>query len=222
VNTSNQDNTIWRVPNRYLSGEVNQVDDSGWLDEDTTLVTLTIGGNDVGFSAVVRGCAEAKQRCSNGSYVLTRPTGVDPQPLTVYEPYLIQQLRGHLAAVYAQIHAKAPNARVVVVGYPRLFDTSFPQTTCVLTGPDDQQWLNSMADAMIATISGAIADTKAAYPSMAIQLVDPRAAFTGHEVCSNGGQQWINGLIPTNLSASFHPNTQGQSQYANLVNAALP
>jgi hypothetical protein len=61
-----------------------------------------------------------------------------------------------------------------------------------------------------------------AYPTMAIQFVDVRHAFTNHEVCTiPGGGQWINGYALSNVDASFHPNEEGQRQYAGLINAAL-
>jgi lysophospholipase L1-like esterase len=221
VDPGNQDNTLWRESNHYLSGEVDQVDDSGWLDEDTTLVTLTIGGNDVGFAPVLRGCVVSMSACDNGTFKVTRPGGVDPRPLTEYQPYLVQQVRSHLAAVYKQIHLHAPNARVVVVGYPRLFHTGL-SVACYGLLTRTQNWLNSQTDAMITTIQNAITDTQTAYPTMAIQFVDVRNAFTDHEVCTlPGGGQWINGYTITNTDASFHPNEEGQHQYAGLINAAL-
>ena len=225
VQPANTDNTDWRVSNRYLSGEVNQIDESGWLDQDTTLVTLSVGGNDVGFPDVVLGCLDLANSCIGGSFYLTRNLAyglrVDPQPLTTYEPYLIGQLRWHLAATYKQIHVKAPNARVVVVGYPRAFGANNGQS-CSGFSPPVQDWMTQMHDLLVPAIGGAVADTKAAYPAMNITFVDVTSAFLHHGVCADVGYEpWITGIDPSDNEYSIHPNHNGQVAYASTVNAAM-
>jgi lysophospholipase L1-like esterase len=49
--------------------------------------------------------------------------------------------------------------------------------------------------------------------------VDPRSAFSTHEICS--AVEWLNGLSWP-LSDSFHPNISGQAQLARLIEAVLP
>src|SRR5205814_8330986 len=153
----NVDNTPWRTVDDYRYGEVNQVDESGWLDQDTTLVTVTVGADDVGWRDVLAACRTAA--CTSGGYRLTRASGTDPQPLVSYEPYLIGQLRWHLAAVYRAVHANAPHARVLVVGYPHLFDVS---PVCEGFAPDVQSWLNGLSDQLAQAATGAVADVRQA------------------------------------------------------------
>jgi hypothetical protein len=93
--------------------------------------------------------------------------------------------------------------------------------TCIDLVTATQLWLNTLADQLWQTISDAVANVKAAYPSMRLLAVDARAAFAGHGVCAVGAQKWINGIIVDNGSASFHPTAVGQAGYATLVNAAL-
>ena len=112
-------NTDWGKANSYDNGEPYQVDASGYLDQDTTLVTLTIGGNDARFAAVLQGCIATLTDCTTPGYVLKG----DPSALSQYEPYVISLAEPHLEAIYNAIHAHAPNAKIIVLGYPKLFPT---------------------------------------------------------------------------------------------------
>jgi len=229
VQAGDQENTDWRVAENYHEHEVNQIDDSGWLDQDTTLVTVSVGGNDVGFPDVLIGCTSPTSpvSCIADSFRLSRSHGdvnpttrVDTEALTAYEPYLIGKLEAHLAAVYQQIHLHAPNAEVLVVGYPHLFHV-VPGLFCGLLTSDVQTWMNQMSDALQQTITGAVLDTLAKYPSMNIKFVDAIDGFTGHGVCEATSTPWINGPNLVHQSSSFHPNHDGYAEYAALVNAAL-
>jgi hypothetical protein len=224
VEPGNNDNTLWRFPNNYHWGEVNQIDESGWLDEDTSLVTVSIGGNDIGFGDVLSACVFG---CGGSGYVLTRNIGdlgqahdvKDPQPMEQYQPYIIDQLQHHLVKVYEQIHIKAPSAQIVVVGYPHLFrDGSV--LSCQNITTDRQTWMNTMADRLSGVISGAVATAKVDYPGLDIALADPTAAYRGHSVCEVGAVQWIRGVEGTQ-SFSFHPNPNGHIGYAEVVNGVL-
>jgi hypothetical protein len=227
VEPGNTDNTDWRVVNDYHFGEVNQIDEAGWLDPETTLVTLSIGGNDVGFTDVFTACW-LRTACLAPDFYVTRHFGdwdpkverVDPQPLTSYEPYLIGKLRAHLAALYRQVHVKAPNARVVVVGYPKTF-TVRPGEGCQGVISDVQQWINQMQQLLIGVINGAVSDAKATYPSMNVGFVDVTNGFLNHGVCEYTTEEWINGLDLLNMASSFHPNSNGQAAFGAIVNAAL-
>src|SRR5690606_35793499 len=81
----------------------------GGLSSSTDLVTVTIGGNDTGWASVVQQCAY-------------------PQPWTCDEEideaerYIQEELPGRLDTAYDAIASAAPNADVVVLGYPRLFN----------------------------------------------------------------------------------------------------
>jgi hypothetical protein len=230
VQPGNTDNTDWRTVNNYHYGEVNQIEESGWLDQDTTLVTLSVGGNDVGFADIVQGCLlpTLSLTCLSPTFRLTRSFGdeghvhtrKDTKALTDYEPYLIGQLRAHLTAVYKKVHQVAPNARVIVVGYPRLFDTK-RNTQCEGFNIFVQGWMNQMADLMTQNISGAVSDANLAYPNMSIQFVNVTAGFTGHAVCEDSAPEWINGINLLNQKSSMHPNATGQKKYAALVNAIM-
>jgi hypothetical protein len=215
-------------------GEVAQVD-QGYLDQDTTLVSINIGGNDARFIDVLHGCVLAIGDCSDADYRLTRRNGkVDPAPLRTYESTLIREwLPGHLKAVYWAIHAKAPNAKILVVGYPQLFPET-PLEGCYRLTPDIQRFLNNLASLLTLTIARAVDDVRVEGPD--IQFVDPTPSYrlglgsNQHWACPQMSDPWLNDVtLPSESNSgrdtpgvgTFHPNAAGQRQYANLVNSAL-
>ncbi|MFI1994086.1 GDSL-type esterase/lipase family protein [Actinoplanes sp. NPDC020271] len=226
VDTTNTWNTQWGYVQNYHYNEVNQIDDSGWLDRDTTLVTVSIGGNDVGFGDIVKGCLPPViKNCLASDFKLPRELGdegkkvtvVDPEPLITYEPKLVVALRSHLVSVYQAIHTHAPNAQVVVVGYPALFDRN--DGYCSLYSPDKQKWMNDLAEQVKTTTLNAITDTKAAYPGLDIRFADPDAAFDGHHPCDSDA--YLHAIEPLDQASSFHPNDKGHVAYGKVVNDVL-
>ena len=111
------------------------------------------------------------------------------------------------------IHARAPQARVVVVGYLRILP---PTTGCwpiVPFASGDVRVLRrraAPAQRMLGERAATHGDT----------FVNP-GETTGHDVCQLPGNKWVEGLIPTSLSAPVHPNAAGQAHVATLVAAAV-
>ena len=169
----------------------------GTLTASTTYVTISIGGNDAGFSSVIKRCAEPW------------PTTCTAQ-IAVAQGFIQHTLPGRLNTVYNAIRGRAPHARVVVVGYPRLFDGK----TCNLLArisTGEESALNSTADLLATT-------TATSAKAHGFGFVDSRTAFTGHAICD--GDEWLNGLSNP-VGESYHPNRSGQAAYANLVRPAL-
>jgi lysophospholipase L1-like esterase len=168
------------------------------LNAGTTYVTVSVGGNDAGFSDVIEQCA------------LPWPWTCESQ-IASAEAFITNTLPGRLDQLYTAIRAKAPAAKVVVVGYPRLFNVSDCQSLARIS-PTEQSELNGGADLLDTTMRGRAS-------AHGFRFVDPRTAFTGHAVCDS--TEWINGLSNP-ISESYHPNRTGQSAgYAPLVKAAL-
>jgi lysophospholipase L1-like esterase len=168
------------------------------LNASTSYVTLSVGGNDAGFSSVIDRCALPWPYTCWGT-------------ITNANTYITNTLPGTLDTLYSKIQSLAPNATVAIVGYPRLFNVSDCQSLARIS-PGEQSSLNASADLLDNTI-------KARATAHGFRFVDPRTAFTGHAVCDS--VEWINGLSnPT--SESYHPNRTGQaSGYAPLVRTAL-
>ncbi|MGW2220233.1 SGNH/GDSL hydrolase family protein [Nonomuraea sp. NPDC001684] len=186
----------------YANGEPPQID-QGYLDADTDLVTLSIGGNDAGFSDVI-------SRCTVGLNCRDDST-----------ERAIAALDGPLTDTFTKIHQKAPNARVIVLGYPHLFNVqNEAPLTCISSlriGQLDALWLNDMTDRMNAVSAAVIARLR--QQGADISFIDPVPAFTGHAICDN--DPYVRAIDITTDGASYHPNPAGQRAYAALVQSAL-
>ncbi|WP_433868744.1 SGNH/GDSL hydrolase family protein [Saccharopolyspora sp. CA-218241] len=169
----------------------------GSLGADTTLVTVSVGGNDVGFADVVQSC------------LLGTDSSCD-DAVTEAVQEATSVLPGKLDTTYANISEAAPNAEVVVLGYPRLNDLG----DCGIPGftVAKRERLNAGADELAAVISERA-------QAAGFTFADPRERFDGHGVCSDA--EWINGpSLP--LVESFHPNVIGQAEgYLPTLEAAL-
>ncbi|MGD7733136.1 SGNH/GDSL hydrolase family protein [Propionibacteriaceae bacterium G57] len=168
------------------------------VSSTTNKITISVGGNDIGF-------ADTLTECAKPGWMSNCDAKID------YTESLINNtLPGRLKVLYGEIRTKAPNAQVVVVGYPRLFNG----TDCnILTffSSAEMTRTNALAD-RLNVVTGA----QAGYKGFAYS--DPRVAFTGHAWCDS--QAWINGLT-WNLTDSYHPNAAGNVAYAQLVSGKL-
>ena len=155
------------------------------LSPSTTLVSLTVGGNDVGFSSVMKTCVlGSTSTCESAVAAAERTAG--------------RELPGRLDAVLSGIHAQAPAAQVVVLDYPGFYDTS--AWFCPGLSGADHQALDAGDDELDGIIQAAAArhgDT----------FADVRARFAGHELCDNPA--WLNSVtLP--VEDSYHPTAAGQ------------
>lgn len=157
------------------------------LTPATTLATITIGGNDLGFVDVLTTCTLGSDNACGKRVEKAREFARDELP-------------ARLDATYSAIKTAAPNAELVVLGYPRLFTQVDGCRTLSTMKRED---LNDAADELSGVIAEAAARAGARY-------VDVREAFADHGVCSR--EPWINALInPT--ADSYHPNRAGQVAY---------
>lgn len=214
----------------------------GWLGPQTTLVTMTTGGDDARFASVVAACLLSNpfDDCTASNFHMTdHATGKpDPEPLVTYEPEVISAMEPHLVATYEAVAAAAKNAEVIVLGYPRLFpgDTEAPSCSVSVAGvpipvipANVTSWLNSMGDLLNTSIERAVAT--AADAGYNVHYIDTAGPFTGHEICS--AHPWINAVIAFSESGSdggvpqspgagsFHPMAAGQQEFATLVDECL-
>ncbi|BAJ32040.1 MULTISPECIES: SGNH/GDSL hydrolase family protein [Kitasatospora] len=169
----------------------------GVLNSSTTLVSITIGGNDAGFASTMQTCVlDSESSCLSA--------------VNAAKSYATNTLPGQLAGLYGQIRAKAPNAKVVVLGYPHLYQVP---GTCVFGISNTKRTaINGAADTLDTVIA-----KQAANAGFTFQ--DVRTAFSGHEICGSSSQ-WLNSTtLP--ISDSYHPNASGQaSGYLPLFSAA--
>jgi len=167
------------------------------LSAATTLVSITVGGNDVGFSSVMETCVlESTSSCVSA--------------VNNAKSLMTSQLPGELDSVLSAIQADAPNARVVVLDYPELYDLS-RSSSCIGLSTTDRTDLNRGADQLDAQIQAASARHGDVF-------ADVRTAFSGHEICDS--HSWLHSVNFLDVSESYHPTAAGQSGGYEPVSSA--
>ncbi|MFJ4677561.1 SGNH/GDSL hydrolase family protein [Kitasatospora sp. NPDC088783] len=170
----------------------------GPLDSATTLVSITVGGNDVGLKNVLASC-------------LLGDDATCLDAVSAAEDTARTQLPGELDAAYGAIRAHAPNAHVVVLGYPRFYDLAEP--LCPGIDRVKRAALDEGADTLDAVIRTAAAE----HPGFTYQEVNAR--FAGHQLCDSA--PWLHAL-DWPVGQSFHPTAEGQANaYLPALLAAL-
>lgn len=158
----------------------------GGLNSSTGLVSITIGGNDAGFANIMTTCVlDSDADCAAA--------------VNSAETYAQTTLPGKLDAVYNAISQHAPNAHVVVLGYPHMYKLN---TFCIGLSAADHSKINEGAD----VLDNAIAARAAAH---GFSFGDVRPTFNGHELCS--GDDWLHSLVISPSWESYHPTATGHS-----------
>ncbi|MCW3029702.1 MAG: triacylglycerol lipase [Solirubrobacterales bacterium] len=170
----------------------------GTLNNGTSLVTITIGGNDAGFSNVILNCALYYFTCGSS--------------INEANSFIANKLPALLDTTYNDIRSRATVAHVVVLAYPHLFTSEGKTCNANFLTSSNEKKLNETADKLDAVIKGRVEAHK-------FTFVDPRNAFLPHEVCSSS--EWLNGQSNP-LSESYHPNVSGQKEFTTEVEAVLP
>lgn len=155
------------------------------LDAETDIVTVTIGGNDIGWAEAVKACLTPLADCTD--------------EIEDSEGLIRNELPGLLDGAYGAIANRAPNADVYVLGYPRLF--SGERACGALKQPNavEQVRMNEAADRLAGVIRNKAEEHGFTY-------VDVRKAFDGHAICDEVA--YLNSLaFPP--SESYHPNAMG-------------
>ncbi|WP_434744355.1 SGNH/GDSL hydrolase family protein [Streptomyces sp. A-14] len=158
----------------------------GVLSASTSLVSVTAGGNDVGFADVMQDCVLGSEA--------TCLSSVDAAV-----GQMNNTLPGSLDSLYDGIRTRAPQAQVVVLGYPRFYQLS---GSCVAgLSEAERAAINNASDVLNDVIAKRSADAGFTFSS----VVDE---FTGHELCS--GDAWLHSVtVP--VYNSYHPKAAGQS-----------
>jgi lysophospholipase L1-like esterase len=168
------------VTGDVINGQVNSV------TSDTKIVTITIGGNDIGFTNLILACTTLG--CSS--------------QIAASDAKITNELPAKLNSTYAAIKAKAPTAKVVVLGYAN----PFANRTCLAaTG------VSLSEEASLTTLIGHLDSTiKARALAYGFSYADVNPAWTGHDICASN--PFTNGLTLFHTADSYHPTRNG---YAN-------
>ncbi|MCG7284813.1 SGNH/GDSL hydrolase family protein [Cellulomonas sp. ACRRI] len=198
------------------------------LGSGADLVTVSIGGNDLGFAPIVGHCIKPWfDRCWDDAFV-TSAAGTKVS-LHDWMTVRLALVGGELTGVYRGIRDRVgPDATVVATTYPRLVSASpFALANLACHAPfldgSERRWLRDRID-----VFAAIVQDRAARPGAGLQVVDVRDDFEGRNACDWGAA--ITGFslravggpeFGLTFSTSFHPNQKGADLYAQVVNDAL-
>jgi hypothetical protein len=178
------------------------------LTSDTQIVTLQIGGNDIGFTSILQNCATANpfaHPCRDRYVVNGHDTLADKIAATAPK----------VAAVLQGIHARSPSARVFVVNYaailPETGSGCWPQVPIGFTDVPYLRGVEKNLNAMLAQQAAA----------NGARIVDDYTASIGRDACKSSSTRWIEPLVPGNAAAPFHPNARGEAGVAAAVVSAV-
>jgi lysophospholipase L1-like esterase len=177
------------------------------LSASTQTVTLSIGGNDIGFTSIIENCAA--------------PTPFGRPCQDKYNSGGVDQLAARIdatapkvAAALQAIRQRAPSARVLVIAYePILPETGsgcWPQVPLAWA---DVPYLRATEKRLNTMLANAAAANGARY-------VDTYTAAIGHDACKSSSTRWVEPLIPGNTAAPFHPNSRGMAGVTPTIVAA--
>jgi lysophospholipase L1-like esterase len=156
------------------------------LRSSTTLVSITIGGNDVGFSHIMKTC-------------ILSGTSSCVAAVSQAENVARTQLPARLDSAYRAISAHAPHARVVVIDYPVFYQLGVQ--FCIGLSATSRAKIDegiSLLDGIISAAAGRHHFT----------FADVRSRFVGHQLCSS--DKWLHSLNYTHITESYHPTSDGQ------------
>jgi lysophospholipase L1-like esterase len=180
------------------------------LAPDDSLVLLTLGGDDMGFMNVLDKCMELSFTDPWGSPCEAYYTKGGTDQLAA----AVRAEAPRMAAVLAAIAARAPQARIAVVGYPDLFPLSGGCWPGVPITDGDIAYLRGLELQLNAMLA---ADARAANAT----FVDTFTPTAGHDFCRPERIRDVEGLLPGSWALPFHPNARGQAAIAAAVLAAL-
>src|SRR5581483_3116315 len=180
------------------------------LGADVDLVTLGICGNDIGFGQIAVLCAALSLFPPFGApcrHHFTRHGDEIGRRIDAVAP--------KVAAVLAAIRARAPDARILVVGYPVILPAAGPGCWPLMpVAIGDVAWLRGVEGRLNAMLAAQAAAAGATF-------VDTYHESVGHDVCQLPGRKWVEGFVRTAPAGVVHPNALGMANTARQVVAAL-
>ena len=212
-----------RIPD-FFDGQWNESPQLDALDENTALVTLGVGGNDLEFADTLASCV-LDGVLAQGPCEEEYDDDVVDRLLELYERDAVTGLN-KLQSLYSEVRFRAWRGKAFVMGYPRWFPYDggsdiwgrlFIDVSGACSGlrVSDQLWGNHK----ISQLNSAI---ESSANSMAVNFVDVYDAFAGHELCNeDGNDEALNGIDLGNRIESYHPNPLGHELYADEMRQEL-
>ena len=166
------------------------------VTSDTSLVTFTVGGNDIGYTATAFSCGMGGAACTS-----------HPAQLAAS----LATLKISLTTLVSTIRSKAPSAKIVLVTYPLLV----PPTACPALNftQEGDQLVGSMGQ-RLEQVFVEVAE------SSHVLLADPYVIGQTHGPCAPPDASWIAGHTVT-VGFPYHPTPLGHEEMATLTERAL-
>ncbi|MEV0341792.1 SGNH/GDSL hydrolase family protein [Nocardia sp. NPDC050713] len=178
------------------------------LSADTTLVTVGIGGNDIGLARLAVICLNPTHLSGYSCAASNNSNGTD-----VYADK-VEEFRGTYGEVIEEIRRRAPRAEIVMVGYP----TAFRPGGC----PDVQPILPADADyvqSRLEQLNAVMEEEAAAHGARYVDLIE---STRGHDACAAPEERWLEGMIPLKPGGTpLHPNAAGHANAAKEILATV-
>ncbi|KAA0924334.1 SGNH/GDSL hydrolase family protein [Rhodococcus sp. ANT_H53B] len=197
---------ILSTPQETSSGEVPVQLDA--LTPETDLVTVTIGGNDIGLvSTAVQCLTFADTSAANVCKDRLTAGGVDTVAAA------IEDKAPSWGAMLDAVGERAPDARILVVGY----GTYLPDGGCFPTQPmlpEDADYIQGSITAMNDALQTQAEEHGA-------EFVDTEPLSVGHDVCVAADQRYFEGVVPQNPAAPLHPTAAGMAAIGAAVASAV-
>lgn len=184
------------------------------LSHETRLVTVGIGGNDIGFAPMIKRCV-----AMGALYELAAEFAPEDAPCARRYgddvPEKATAAGTRLARTLGEIRRRAPEARVYVVGYPAILPSQGAECDQEMTlAPGDVTFLRKQEQQLNTELRER---AKAA----GVGYVDTYKPSEGRDACSAEGTRWIEPLLPRSPAAAMHPNELGERGMADAVLRAM-
>jgi lysophospholipase L1-like esterase len=179
------------------------------LRRDTDLVTLTISGNDIGFTEIIFTCARISATDPFGNPCQREAAGGGD-----FYAQRIADAAPKVARVLDGIRVRSPHATVLLVGYLRILP---PAVGCYPVFPiarGDVTYLDGLEQQLNTMLADQAFKHGAAF-------ADSYGGSLGHDACKLPGVKWVEGTVPTSPAAPVHPNATGMQQVAAFARETL-
>jgi lysophospholipase L1-like esterase len=182
------------------------------LSPADTLVTVQVGGDDIGFSHIVATCGVLSlTQLWKGAPCMEHYTAGGTDTLA----QAIARTAPKIVAMLTQIRQRSPGARILLIGYPDILPVS--GNGCwplVPIARDDVPYLRTVETGLNAMLA-------ASARKVGVSYVDTYQGSIGHDACQSSDDKWVEGMIPTSRAMPMHPNAAGEQAMARVILASL-
>ncbi len=184
------------------------------LDGSTKIVTLGIGGNDIGFVNIAETCVSLATQNP-----LAKAPCHDYYTANGYITDQMNQLSSRLDGVLTEITHRSPSAKVFVVGYPDILpEKKADYLKCRAVLPVATGDVPYLRDEVEKVLNSTLQSRASAHGAV---YVDTYSGSKGHDACQIPTVRWVEPVAIAADAAPVHPNRFGMEATATAVRAAM-